>query len=443
MKIEYRILVVDDNASTLEIIQRNLTSGGYKVYISSNAMDAISFLNNEKVDLVITDYKMPKVNGLELTRYIRENYHDTEVMMITGYPSVPGAVNAIKGGAEEYLAKPFTSEELIQTVNKVIEKLEVIRSNRASFNSSSFEQYGMLGNSNAIKKVYREIEKSNRTVATVLINGESGTGKELIARAIHYGSKRSSSPFVPINCGAIPETLLESELFGHVKGAFTGADVSRAGFFLTADGGTVFLDEISDTSPAMQARLLRFLQEKEVCMVGDSKTRKVDVRVIAASNKDLLSLVKKGIFREDLYYRLNVISISVPPLREREGDIAILANHFLKKSSQEMDCEIHEISEEALKILVNYSWPGNIREFENLILRLVVMKEDIQISVADLPSHMKQSLKVQQNLHRTLEAVEKEYIQNVLNHVDGNKTKAAGILGISRKTLRTKLLSPE
>ncbi len=440
MKVEYSILVVDDNDSTLEIIQRNLNTAGYKVYISSNAQDAITFLNNEKVDLVITDYKMPKVSGLELTRYVRENYHDTEVMMITGYPSVQRAVDAIKGGAEEYLSKPFTAEELIQAVHKVIEKLKNLRLNRECFSTNSLEQYGMLGNSTAIKKVYREIEKSTRTLATVLITGDSGTGKELIARAIHYGSDRSSSPFVPINCGAIPESLLESELFGHVKGAFTGADVSRAGFFITADGGTVFLDEISDTSPAMQVRLLRFLQEKEVCMVGDSKTRKVDVRVIAATNKDLLSLVKKGIFREDLFYRLNVISISVPPLREREGDIVILANHFLKKFSEEMDCEFHEISEDAIKILLNYSWPGNIREFENLILRLVVMKEDRQISVVDLPSHMKNSLKSLPNLNRTLEQVEKEYIQNVLNHVDGNKTKASSILGISRKTLRTKLL---
>jgi DNA-binding NtrC family response regulator len=275
----------------------------------------------------------------------------------------------------------------------------------------------------------------------VLITGESGTGKELAARAIHYGSVRSSAPFVPVNCGGIPEGLLESELFGHVKGAFTGATESRAGFFHASDGGTIFLDEISEMSLAMQVKLLRVLQDKKVCMVGSNRVRKVDVRILAATNKDLHGLVKKGLFREDLFYRLNVITIVIPPLRERGDDIILLAHRFLTKFAAESGKSSPRFSDEALQSLRSYNWPGNVRELENVIQRLVVMTDGDIIEVPDLPTLMRFSALRKTGFTRTLAEVESEYISNVLASVDGNKTRAAKILGIDRKTLREKLKS--
>jgi transcriptional regulator with PAS, ATPase and Fis domain len=283
------------------------------------------------------------------------------------------------------------------------------------------------------------IARAAHTAATVLIFGESGTGKELVARAIHYGSKRISAPFVPVNCGAIPGELLESELFGHIKGAFTGATETRAGFFQTADGGTIFLDEISETSLAMQVKLLRVLQDKEVCMVGSGRTRKVDVRILASTNKDLATLVEKGLFREDLFYRINVINIDLPPLRERDNDVILLAQHFMKKYSEELGKPVHRFSDRALQILRKYHWPGNVRELENVIQRLVVMTDEDPIDAPDLPELMRFSALGHGNLNRTLAEVEAEYIQNVFASVKGNKTRAAEILGIDRKTLREKL----
>jgi len=294
-----------------------------------------------------------------------------------------------------------------------------------------------------MREVFTTIGKASSASATVLITGESGTGKELAARAIHYSSGRSSAPFVPINCGGIPEGLLESELFGHVKGAFTGATESRAGFFHAADGGTIFLDEISDMSLAMQVKLLRVLQDKEVCMVGSNRTRKVDVRILAATNKDLQGLVKKGLFREDLFYRLHVITIIIPPLRERGDDILLLAHHFLTQFAAESGKATPGFSDEALRSLRSYNWPGNVRELENVIQRLVVMTDDDLIEVPDLPSLIRFSALRNTGFTRTLAEVENEYISNVLASVDGNKTRAAEILGIDRKTLREKLKRAE
>jgi two-component system response regulator HydG len=287
--------------------------------------------------------------------------------------------------------------------------------------------------------VFDMIAKAASTSATVLISGESGTGKELIARAIHYSSPRNTAPFVPVNCGAIPEELLESELFGHVKGAFTGATETRAGFFQTADGGTIFLDEISETRLSMQVKLLRVLQDKEVCMVGSTRSRKVDARILASTNKDLLSLVKKGGFREDLFFRLNVITIDLPPLRERSDDILLLAHHFVKQFSEESGKPTPRFSDEALQVLRNYHWPGNVRELENVIQRLVIMTDGNLIEVPDLPSLMRFSALRGEGFNRTLAEVETEYIRNVLASVEGNKTRASEILGIDRKTLREKL----
>ncbi len=434
-----RIVVVDDAPQTLEVIQRNLTANGFMVFTAANVEEAIRVLETTRADLVITDLKMPKVSGIDLIRHVRENYKDTEVMMITGYPTIDGAVKAIKTGAEEYLTKPFTDEELIAAVRKTLDKLQMRRTEKAHSQRITSVPYGLIGESNTLQKVMNQISKIASTPATVLISGESGTGKELVARAIHYNSARASAPFVPINCGGIPESLLESELFGHVKGAFTGATESRAGFFQTADGGTIFLDEISETSISMQVKLLRVLQDKEVYMVGASRSRNVDVRIIAATNKDLEGLVKKGAFREDLYFRLNVISLSIPPLRERGNDILLLAHHFSEKYAQEYGKKTPRFSDEALHVLKHYHWPGNVRELENVVQRLVVMTEDEVIAVSDMPSLMRFSALRGAGLDRTLREVEVEYIHNVLASVGGNKTRAAAILGIDRKTLRAKL----
>ena len=434
-----KILVVDDSAETVEVLKRNLQEEGYVVFSAYNVVDAIKVLESSPIDLVMTDLKMPKVSGLDLIRHVRENYKDTEVMMITGYATINGAVEAIKTGAEEYLTKPFTDEELLTSVKRLLKKLHDRRMVQQEPLSTTFMKYGLLGHSSSMQNAFQSIEKVSLSTANVLITGESGTGKELVARAIHYRSNRSSAPFVPVNCGGIPETLLESELFGYVKGAFTGAVESRAGFFLTADGGTIFLDEISDTSLAMQVKLLRVLEDKEVYMVGTSKGRIVDVRILAATNKDLLSLVRKNMFREDLYFRLNVITINLPTLNERDEDILILIKHFAKKFAQEIGKPVPKFSDKALKVLRDYNWPGNVRELENVIQRIVVMTDGDLIEVPDLPSLMRFSALYGKGFNRTLASVEIEYIENVLTSVKGNKTKAAEILGIDRKTLREKL----
>jgi DNA-binding NtrC family response regulator len=431
--------VVDDSPATLEVLQRNLTAAGFRVFTASGVSDALKLLDKTVVDLVITDLKMPGVSGMDLVRHVRENLHNTEVMMITGYATVEGAVQAVKTGAEEFLAKPFTDEELLAAVKRALDKLRVRRAAHDNVLKPNVAYPGILGESDAMKRVLAAVAKAATTSATVLIAGESGTGKELVARAVHYTSPRASAPFVPINCGGIPEGLLESELFGYVRGAFTGATETRAGFFQTAEGGTIFLDEISETSPAMQVKLLRVLQDKEVCMVGDTRVRKVDVRIIAATNKDLLGLVQKGTFREDLFFRLNVVTITVPPLREREGDTVLLLRHFAAKYAREFGRPVPEFTDAALRVFTAYYWPGNVRELENVVQRIIVMTDHPKVDVPDLPAHMRFSAARQSGLNRTLAEVEAEHIRNVLASVGGNKSRAAEILGIDRKTLRDRL----
>jgi len=438
-----RILVVDDSPDTLEVLKRNLESKGYIVFTASGAVEAIKIIESSPIDLVITDLKMPEVNGLSLVRHIQANYKNMGVMMITGYPSIEGAVEAVKLGAEEYISKPFTDEELFSAVSRVLDKLHLRRITDTQDHKFPEVRHGLIGESDAMQKIWVAIEKAAASLAIVLITGESGTGKELVARAIHYSSQRASAPFVPINCGGIPENLLESELFGYVKGAFTGATETRAGFFQTAEGGTIFLDEISETSLSMQVKLLRVLQDKEVFLVGARQSQKVDVRIIAATNKDLLTLVKKDEFREDLYYRLNVITIDVPPLRDRVGDILLLVQNFSVKFAKELGKPVPRLSENVLQVLKGYDWPGNVRELENIIQRLVVMIEGDVIDVPDLPSLMRFSVLRGVSPNRTLAEAEVEHILCVLSSVDGNKTKAAKILGITRKTLREKLKKTE
>jgi DNA-binding NtrC family response regulator len=421
------------------MLQRNLKSQGYRVFPATGVEEAIKVLNSTIIDLVITDIKMPRLSGFDLIQHVRENFKDIEVVVITGYPTIEGAVKAVKNGAEEYLPKPFTDEELFSIVQRAFEKLRMRKTMKAQLHKIPSAPFGLIGKSKAMQKVFNAIEKAASTSATIVITGESGTGKELVARAIHYSSSRASAPFVPVNCGGIPESLLESELFGYVKGAFTGAFESRAGFFQTADGGTIFLDEISETSAAMQVKLLRALQEKEICMVGSRRPQRVDVRILAATNKDLLNLVNAGRFRDDLYYRLNVINIDIAPLRERGDDVLQLIQHFAARFAGEAKKPVPRFSDDALQILKNYNWPGNVRELENVIHRIVIMNEEGTIDVPDLPSLMRFSARRGIGLNRTLAEAEAEHIRGVLASVGGNKTKAAEILGIDRKTLREKL----
>ncbi|MDD3049648.1 MAG: sigma-54 dependent transcriptional regulator [Candidatus Cloacimonetes bacterium] len=432
-----KILCVDDSTDTLELLRRNLELNGFTVFTVSSVEEAMRLLENTEVDIVITDMKMPKISGIELVKYVSENYRNTGIMMITGFATIEGAVSAMKTGADEYLAKPFTDEELQTALDKILQKVRDRKMIAGNSEKSGF--HGIIGKSHEMQKVFSIVKKAAISNANVLITGESGTGKELVARAIHYQSLRSKSPFIPVNCAAIPEELLESELFGYVKGAFTGADSTRAGFFQTADGGTIFLDEVSEMSHAMQAKLLRVIQEREIMMVGSRKPISVDIRVVCATNKDLHSLVSKKLFREDLFYRLNVINIDLPPLRKREDDIIELLTFFLHKFSREIGRDDLIISESALNILKSYHWPGNVRELENLMQRLTVMAEDSSVEIADLPTYMRSSFYRPNGLDRKLEEVEMEYINSVLSSVNGNKSKAAQILGIDRKTLRTKL----
>ncbi|RLB55457.1 MAG: sigma-54-dependent Fis family transcriptional regulator [Deltaproteobacteria bacterium] len=432
------ILLVDDSQDTLEVLSRNLQEKGYRVACATGVSQAVEMLRQEGYNLVITDYKMPKVSGLDLVRHVRENLPDTEVMMITGYATVEGAVEAVKAGAEEYLTKPFTDEELLTAVGRALEKLRLRRAQRAAPALGPAVQ-GLLGESEPMRQVFQAISRAASTTATVLICGESGTGKEMVARAIHYQSPRATAPFIPVNCGGIPETLFESEMFGHVKGAYTGAVESRAGFFHSADGGSILLDEVSETTPVMQVKLLRVLQDRQVYMLGSDRSVQVDVRIMAASNKDLQTLVKRGSFREDLFYRLNVISIEVPPLRRRGEDVLLLARYFLDKFSRELDRQAPVLSDGAVRALLEYSWPGNVRELENLMQRLVVMTDEKEIGVHLLPPAMRFCTSGDAFSPCTLAEVEAEHIRQVLALVAGNKTRAAEILGIDRKTLREKL----
>lgn len=432
------ILIVDDDVHVLELIQRHLHDLNYHTYRAVSVKEALAIMQDNAIDLLITDLQMPSVDGLQLVKYVSEHYPDIPKLMVTGYPSVEGALEAMKSGVMEYLIKPFTKVELKSAVTKSLQSKTIGKHTKESKDSVVYSE--MIGNSPAIKNVTEIIDRVKNNSATVFISGESGTGKELVARAIHYMGMFASGPFVAVNCGAIPESLLEAELFGYTKGAFTGADDNRAGFFQAANKGTLFLDEIGNASLATQLRLLRVLQEKEVLRVGSQKPEKLDVRVIAATNVDLQELIKQGRFREDLYYRLTVVQIDVPPLRDRLSDIPLLVDKFLFKYGVEFKDRLLSITPEALSVLQRYQWPGNIRELENCIQRAVIMS-DKQVDVKDLPAHLKYHIEfpMEDDNLVPLKDMEKAYIQKVLMHTNNNKTKAAEILNIDRKTLREKL----
>ncbi len=435
--VPFRILVVDDDADSREVIQAHLEDEGYRVRTCPGVPQALQALAQDTFDVIITDLRMPRANGLELIRHVRQNQQDVEIMMVTGYPSIEGAVEAVKSGAEHYLAKPFTDAELLTAVRAVIEKL--VRKRMVRSENVAGRTYGIIGESAAMQKVFKLIAKACQSNANVHISGESGTGKELVARAVHYAGPRRSAPFVSVNCTAIPESLIESELFGHAKGAFTGAGEARTGFFQIAHGGTLFLDEIGDASLSMQGKLLRAIQDKTIYKVGSSRPIQVDTRLICATNKDLLQLIKKGLFREDLYYRINVIDITVPSLRERGADIFLLVSHFHAKFAKDLGRKVPAFSDEVLRQMMAYHWPGNVRELENLVQKLVLVAEGDTIMPTDLPSAMRFSAAGSRRLDRSLAEMESEYVHDVLASVDGNKTRAAAILKIDRKTLREKL----
>ena len=433
------ILIVDDDIDILELLQRHLKSMDYHTYKAVSVKEALFILKDTIIDLLITDIQMPEVDGLQLLKFANEHYPEMPKLVVTGYPSVHGAFEVIKSGAIDYLTKPFTKEELKQGIEKAfahgVQRTEVKRKNE-NFKGNAYAD--MVGESEAFRKVANIIERVKDNKATVMIKGESGTGKELLARAVHYSGKFSRAPFIAVNCGAIPENLQEAELFGYKKGAFTGANENRNGFFQAAQGGTLFLDEIGTASLAVQTKLLRALQEKEITKVGSQKTEKLDVRIIAATNANLLEDIKNKGFREDLYYRLTVVEINVPPLRDRKSDIPLLVEKFLRKYGVEYKDRLLRISPEALAILERYHWPGNIRELENIIQRAVIMSDGI-IDVKDLPDFLKFQIDFPHEGFIPLREMEKEYVKRVLNHTQGNKTKAAEILQIDRKTLRDKL----
>ncbi|TXD84890.1 sigma-54-dependent Fis family transcriptional regulator [Subsaximicrobium wynnwilliamsii] len=433
------ILIVDDDINILELLQRHLQSWDYHSFKAVSVKEAVAILRDTKIDLLITDLRMPEIDGFELIKFVSEHYPGLPKLMVTGYPSVQDSLTAIKSGVVGYLTKPFTKAELKSAIaaSLAASEKEIAPSSKPS--AAKNEAYGdIIGASEKIRDVIQIIERVKNNKATVFIKGESGTGKELVARAIHYQGQFSRAPFIAVNCGAIPENLLESELFGYVKGAFTGADTNRNGFFQAADGGSIFLDEIGNASLAVQSRLLRVLQEKEVIKVGATKSEPVDVRIIAATNSDLGDMIQKKSFREDLFYRLTVVEIEVAPLRQRKDDIVPLVNKFLFKYGVEYKDRYVKIAPEVMAILKRYDWPGNIRELENIIQRAVIMCDKI-IELEHLPDHLKYKLKLSSDVLLPLKDIERQYIEKVLRATGNNKTKAAEILQIDRKTIRQKL----
>jgi nitrogen regulation protein NR(I) len=452
MKPAPRILVVDDEPLTLELIVEGLTDRGYSIDVAASGTEAIAKAEETSYDVVITDLNMPGMDGMEVLDHFNENRPGTMVILLTAYGTIETAVQAVKRGAFDYLTKPAKLDEIIIILQRA-EELNALKEENELLRSQIQERFAnIVGQSPPMQKLYRTIQRVSKTATTVLILGESGTGKELIANAIHYHSDRKDKPFVPINCGAIPEELLESELFGHERGAFTGALKERKGRFELAHQGTVFLDEIGEMSQKLQVKLLRFLQEKRFERVGGGRTIQVDAGIIAATNKDLEKAVEEGSFREDLFYRLNVIPIHVPPLREREGDVPLLIHHFLKRHCQEKEIPQKRMSKAAVETLDRYPWPGNVRELENLIERLVILTDSDEIDVDDLPPRIRQCQATRPNslmdislgesgmdLKKTLDDLENHLIMEALKRANGVKNRAANLLGLNRTTLIEKM----
>lgn len=440
MNNKVKILVVDDEVIVRESLRDWLNDLGHSVLTAENSTQALDIIKDKQPAIAIVDLVMPGMNGIELLKKIKAVSPRTEVVIITAYGSITTAIEAMREGAHDYIEKPFCPEKAELIIQKLVEHQRLVDEN-ISLQRKLEERYrfeNIIAKSSRMQQIIETIKVVAKSNATVLITGESGTGKELVARAIHCQSYRKDKPFIAVSCAALPESLLESELFGHEKGAFTGANVRHKGKFEIANSGTLFLDEIGDMSPNIQVHLLRVLEEKEFTRVGGNELINVDVRVISATNKDMKKAVANRQFREDLYYRLNVVTIELPPLRERKEDIPILAEHFLKKFAVENQKQVTEFSPEAIDFLLRYEWPGNIRELENTIERAVILTKNTYIEVSDL---REESLILVNTIPhvKNLEDVEKNHILNVIKETGGNCSEAARILGISRMTLYNKL----
>ncbi|MFC2170170.1 sigma-54-dependent transcriptional regulator [Acidobacteriota bacterium] len=443
-----KILIIDDEKSILDLLTRVFKKEGYLVEGASSASKALEMIANNGFDLVLTDIKLPEFSGMEILRYVTEKKQGLPVIVITAYGTIKQAVEAFKVGAVDYVVKPFDIDELKIIVAQAIEKRRLKEENIFLKKSleEKFNVTNMIGKSKPMKEVYSLIEKIAGTDSTVLITGESGTGKEMAARGIHYQSRRRDNSFVSINCGALPENLLESELFGHAKGSFTGAIANKKGMFEVAENGTLFLDEMGEMSPWTQVKLLGALQEKRIRRVGGTDEIPVDVRIISATNQDLKRKIEGGTFREDLFYRLNVISFEMPPLRNRKDDIPLLVGHFLQKYCQKMERKAKRIAPEVISVFEAYLWPGNVRELENVIERIIAIEERETITKKCLPEELLApqqekeasfSIKVPGfNLSSALDEISRNYIHQALKESEGNLSESAEILGVSYRSLR-------
>ncbi|MGI9534031.1 MAG: sigma-54-dependent transcriptional regulator [Thermodesulfobacteriota bacterium] len=449
MNSEYNLLVVDDEPGMREFLEIMLRKEEYNVKVASNGEEAIDLIQKEQFDLAIVDIQMPGINGIEVLKSTREIHPNTTIIMITAFASHESAIEAMKLGAYDYITKPFKIDEIKLVISKALDKKNLEQEN-TRLKKELESKYGfenIIGTSGVIKQIFALIKRVSELKVNVLITGESGTGKELVARAIHYSGNRSEGPFIPVNCGAIPETLIESEFFGHAKGAFTGATRDKKGLFEDASGGTLFLDEIGDLPLHLQVKLLRVLEEKKVRPLGKTESVDIDVRVVSATNKKLEQQIMEGNFREDLFYRLNVIKISLPSLRERREDIPALSMHFVDKYASEMGKNIKGISNEALEELEKYHYPGNIRELENVIARCVALESGDVIKKESLPNlatdseyiDLTDTINASDSIDSVLGDVEKQIIENALKSSQGNKTETAKMLGITLRSLRYRL----
>ena len=442
MPVQHSVLVVEDEEVMRAILRQLLEDSMYDVFTANSAENAMQIFSEHEISITLTDIKMSGRDGLELLDQIKSIDPEAIVIIMTAYSSVDTAVAALRKGAYDYVTKPFVNEDLLQTIKNAVTQRQLFTENRVLRRElrGRYDFSEIIGKSDSLQRVFDLVNKVAGTNANVLIQGESGTGKELVARSIHFNSDRAENPFLAVNCGALPESLLESELFGHTKGSFTGAVADKKGLFRSAGGGTIFLDEIGDMPPSLQVKLLRALQEHEVTPVGASVPIKFDARIIAATNKKLDAEVAEGRFREDLFYRLNVVEIEVPPLRARRDDIPLLVKHFVAKSSRDQNGGVRNISKSVMSALVNYDWPGNVRELENVIERAVILSSD-EIDLAGLPPKITaaESSEFSDPSRPTLDEMERKYVLDVMGSVDDEKTKAAAILGIDLSTLYRKL----
>ncbi|OGB94796.1 MAG: hypothetical protein A2Z31_09790 [candidate division NC10 bacterium RBG_16_65_8] len=439
-----RILVVDDEEQMRDLLAKVLERKGYQVVVCGDGTEALAVLEKEPADMVVTDVRMPGLTGMEALRAIKELNPEIVVIIMTAFGSIDQAVQAVKEGAYDYINKPFKIDEMLLTIDKALAERS-LRHEVSSLRQELRTRYrfeNLIGKSRPMQEIFGLIEQVAGSRSTVMIYGKSGTGKELVAKAVHYNSPRSAKSFVAVNCAAIPADLLESELFGHEKGAFTGAIATKVGKFELATGGTLFLDEIGHMRLDLQAKILRALQEREIERVGGTRTIKIDVRVLAATNRDLKKAIEEGTFREDLYYRLNVVPITLPDLKDRQEDIPFLANHFVQKFAQESNSAAREISKEAMVILMSHTWPGNVRELENVIERAVTLGRGPSVQPGDLPPQLAGGTNPLERAvakDATLEDLEKDYIAMILRRTKGHQIRASSILGIDRRTLYRKI----